>query len=80
MGEFERRTLPRCVRRPARQVRPEAIEKTLERLAGLKPTTLACMHGAAWTGNGGELLRALADTLEASRAPAPGALSAAAGS
>ncbi|HET7291667.1 MAG TPA: MBL fold metallo-hydrolase [Vicinamibacteria bacterium] len=42
----------------------------LERLAALTPMTLACMHGAAWTGNGGELLRALADTLEASRVPA----------
>lgn len=43
----------------------------LERLAALQPTTLACMHGSAWAGNGGELLLALADTLEASRAPVP---------
>ncbi|QID17576.1 MBL fold metallo-hydrolase [Nitrogeniibacter mangrovi] len=33
----------------------------LERLAATAPTTLACMHGAAWTGDGGQLLRALAD-------------------
>jgi flavorubredoxin len=33
----------------------------LERLAGLRPTTLACMHGSAFAGDGGALLRALAD-------------------
>jgi len=31
----------------------------LERLAAERPTTLACMHGSAWRGNGGALLRAL---------------------
>lgn len=35
----------------------------LERLALTKPTTLACMHGSAWRGDGAELLRALADAL-----------------
>lgn len=35
----------------------------LEKLATLKPTTLACMHGASWRGDGGRLLRALADRL-----------------
>lgn len=40
---------------------------TLERLAGLAPTTLACMHGSAWRGDGAALLRALGDTLEAAR-------------
>ncbi|HKC62683.1 MAG TPA: hypothetical protein VKB86_03555 [Pyrinomonadaceae bacterium] len=35
----------------------------LERLASTEPGTLACMHGSAWTGNGAELLRALADEL-----------------
>lgn len=40
---------------------------TLERLATLAPTTLACMHGAAWRGDGGALLRALADRLGSSR-------------
>jgi flavorubredoxin len=39
----------------------------LERLAALAPTTLACMHGAAWRGDGGALLRALADRLEDQR-------------
>jgi flavorubredoxin len=38
----------------------------LERLAGLGPTTLACMHGSAWRGDGAALLRALADSLERS--------------
>lgn len=36
----------------------------LERLAALRPTTLACMHGASWRGDGTALLRALADSLE----------------
>jgi len=36
----------------------------LERLAQTEPRTLACMHGAAWTGDGAQLLRALADALE----------------
>jgi flavorubredoxin len=35
----------------------------LERLAASEPTTLACMHGSAWSGDGGTLLRALADSL-----------------
>jgi flavorubredoxin len=32
----------------------------LERLAGVRPATLACMHGSAWRGDGAALLRALA--------------------
>lgn len=32
----------------------------LERLAREEPTTLACMHGSAWRGDGAQLLRALA--------------------
>jgi flavorubredoxin len=32
---------------------------TLERLAEQQPTTLACMHGSAWEGEGADLLRAL---------------------
>jgi hypothetical protein len=35
----------------------------LERLAGLEPETLACMHGSAWRGDGAALLRELAATL-----------------
>jgi flavorubredoxin len=35
----------------------------LERLAGLRPRTLACMHGSAWRGDGAALLRALAKSL-----------------
>jgi glyoxylase-like metal-dependent hydrolase (beta-lactamase superfamily II) len=37
----------------------------LERLAAARPTTLACMHGSAWQGDGAGLLRALADSLSA---------------
>ncbi|MFP5305508.1 MAG: MBL fold metallo-hydrolase [Gammaproteobacteria bacterium] len=36
---------------------------TLERLAALGPTTLACMHGASWSGDGAALLRELARRL-----------------
>ncbi len=35
-----------------------------ERLASLEPAMLACMHGSAWRGDGGKLLRALADSIE----------------
>jgi len=35
----------------------------LEKLAGTRPQTLACMHGSAWRGDGAGLLRALADSL-----------------
>jgi glyoxylase-like metal-dependent hydrolase (beta-lactamase superfamily II) len=34
-----------------------------ERLAQLEPTTLACMHGSAWSGDGAGLLRALAQSV-----------------
>ena len=37
----------------------------LERLAATNPSTLACMHGSAWRGDGASLLRALADSLSA---------------
>jgi flavorubredoxin len=36
---------------------------TLARLAQREPRTLACMHGSAWHGNGGALLRRLAEAL-----------------
>jgi flavorubredoxin len=39
----------------------------LERLANERPTTLACMHGSAWRGDGGKLLRELSAAL---RSPA----------
>lgn len=35
----------------------------LNRLAETQPTTLACMHGSAWRGNGAALLAELATTL-----------------
>lgn len=37
----------------------------IEKLAAARPTTLACMHGSAWRGDGAALLRALADALSA---------------
>jgi flavorubredoxin len=37
----------------------------LEKLAASGPSTLACMHGSAWRGDGAALLRALADSLAA---------------
>jgi len=39
----------------------------LERLAREEPTTLACMHGSAWRGDGARLLRELATVLEESQ-------------
>ena len=39
----------------------------LEKLASAGPTTLACMHGSAWKGDGAQLLRALADSLADSK-------------
>jgi len=35
----------------------------LEKLAAAKPSTLACMHGSAWRGDGAKLLMELADRL-----------------
>jgi flavorubredoxin len=35
----------------------------IDKLAQLAPRTLACMHGSAWTGDGGKLLRALGEAL-----------------
>jgi len=40
---------------------------TLLRLAEQKPRTLACMHGSAWRGDGGALLRHLAEAVAATR-------------
>jgi flavorubredoxin len=40
-------------------------QATLARLAALKPGTLACMHGSAWRGDGGMLLRHLGEVLAA---------------
>ena len=42
----------------------ENTRSMLERLAAEKPTTLACMHGSAWRGDGAALLHALADAVE----------------
>jgi flavorubredoxin len=43
---------------------PRDGRRHLERLASLEPAMLACMHGSAWRGDGGKLLRALADSIE----------------
>lgn len=40
---------------------------TLDRLAATRPRTLACMHGSAWRGDGGALLRHLAEALTPGR-------------
>ena len=37
----------------------------IDRLAGTRPRTLACMHGSAWEGDGAGLLRALGARLDA---------------
>src|SRR5690606_22227178 len=38
-------------------------EALTDKLARENPTTLACMHGSAWTGNGSDLLRTLGQRL-----------------
>jgi flavorubredoxin len=40
------------------------VRSLLARLRATDPTTLACMHGSAWQGDGGRLLGALADALD----------------
>jgi flavorubredoxin len=42
-----------------------STDAMLERLANEAPTTLACMHGSAWRGDGAALLRALATAVAA---------------
>ena len=39
------------------------VRVLIERLAAAQPTTLACMHGSAWRGDGAALLRTLGDEL-----------------
>jgi flavorubredoxin len=41
------------------------VHGLIEKLASTNPTTLACMHGSAWCGDGAKLLRELADALSA---------------
>ena len=36
----------------------------MEKLARCEPTTLACMRGSSWGGDGGKLLRELAKVLD----------------
>lgn len=43
----------------------ENARMLLDKLADTEPTTLACMHGSAWRGDGAKLLRSLADALSA---------------
>lgn len=45
-------------------------DRLLAHLAATQPTTLACMHGSAWQGDGGQLLMELAATLSAAPAVA----------
>jgi hypothetical protein len=39
------------------------VRMLIEKLALTQPTTLACMHGSAWRGDGARLLRDLAEAL-----------------
>jgi hypothetical protein len=41
------------------------VKTLMARLATAKPTTLACMHGSAWQGDGSRLLTELAESLGA---------------
>jgi hypothetical protein len=40
----------------------------IDKLASTHPTTLACMHGSAWHGDGAKLLFALGESLGAVKA------------
>jgi flavorubredoxin len=48
------------------------IPATLRQLAELEPTTIACMHGSSFRGDGGAELRALADAYDAALHAAAG--------
>jgi flavorubredoxin len=56
----------------------QAVPATLRRLADLEPRTLAVMHGSSFRGDGGALLRSLADVYEQRFAcgPVPSAITA----
>ena len=41
------------------------VAELTEKLAATSPRILACMHGSAWQGDGGALLRQLAKRLAA---------------
>lgn len=41
------------------------VDALIGKLAATEPNVLACMHGSAWRGDGGRLLRALAESLAA---------------
>jgi flavorubredoxin len=43
----------------------KGVVPLMEKLARCDPTTLACMHGSSWRGDGGKLLRDLAKALDA---------------
>jgi len=40
------------------------VRSLMARLSAAEPTTLACMHGSAWQGDGAQLLEALAEALD----------------
>ncbi len=44
---------------------PKNTVQLMEKLATRGPTTLACMHGSSWRGDGASLLRALGKSLDA---------------
>ncbi|NJD33050.1 MAG: MBL fold metallo-hydrolase [Gammaproteobacteria bacterium] len=41
------------------------LDALIEKLAATEPAVLACMHGSAWRGDGGRLLRTLGESLAA---------------
>jgi len=48
----------------------EGSRALFEKLADTRPRTLACMHGSAWAGDGGQLIRELANAVGAGYAVA----------
>ena len=57
-------TLAGAVYTPLRLIDPAPFFALLDKLARTEPRTLACMHGSAFRGDGGKLLRALGDALD----------------
>jgi len=49
----------------------KSTSATLDRLAGLRPSMLACQHGSAYRGDGAALLRELAATIEGGSSKMP---------
>ena len=46
------------------QAKPGSRAPSIRRMAALEPTTVGIMHGSSFSGDGGAMLRAIADSYE----------------